>query len=254
MGNKLYAILELYGFLKDKYSIEPLGNGLINSTWKVVAGDASYVLQKINDKVFANPFDIDFNISVLGKFIAEHHPGYFFVNPLPTVKGNTMVFENGIGYFRLFQYVSGSKTIQTVESPEQAFEAAQQFAKFTATVSSFDCRQLKITIPSFHDLSLRYNQFCNALKNGNEKRINEESAFIKEVQSFYCIVKNYEQIKKDGAFKLRATHHDTKISNVLFDYANKGICVIDLDTVMPGYFISDVGDMMRTYLSPVNEE
>ena len=67
-------------------------------------------------------------------------------------------------------------------------------------------------------------------------------------------MKVYEQIKTDPAFHLRVTHHDTKIGNVLFDKNDKGLCVIDLDTVMPGYFISDVGDMMRTYLSPVSEE
>jgi Ser/Thr protein kinase RdoA (MazF antagonist) len=68
------------------------------------------------------------------------------------------------------------------------------------------------------------------------------------------IVKEYEKLKSDPAFKLRVTHHDTKISNVLFDDKDKGLCVIDLDTMMPGYFISDIGDMMRTYLCPVSEE
>ena len=67
-------------------------------------------------------------------------------------------------------------------------------------------------------------------------------------------METYEKILHNPSFKLRVTHHDTKISNVLFDEQNKGLCVIDLDTVMPGYFISDVGDMMRTYLCSSNEE
>lgn len=67
-------------------------------------------------------------------------------------------------------------------------------------------------------------------------------------------MQDFEKVRQDPAFRMRVTHHDTKISNVLFNDAGKGICVIDLDTVMPGYFISDVGDMMRTYLSPANEE
>ena len=254
MKNQPEAILALYGFEKNKFLIEPLGNGLINTTWKVIAGEECFVLQKINDTIFANPFDIDFNTSRIGEYITNYHPDYFFVNPLPALNGKTMVYEKGIGYFRLFNYVSNSKTIQTVEKPEQAYEAAQQFAKFTATVSAFDYRQLKITIPSFHDLSLRYKQFCNALKIGNEKRIKEATESIADVQTFHFIVQQFEQIKKDVAFKQRTMHHDTKISNVLFDADNQGICVIDLDTIMPGYFFSDVGDMMRTYLSPVNEE
>jgi Ser/Thr protein kinase RdoA (MazF antagonist) len=77
---------------------------------------------------------------------------------------------------------------------------------------------------------------------------------ISSLASHVNIVGEYESIKANPEFKLRVTHHDTKISNVLFDDAGKGLCVIDLDTAMPGYFISDVGDMMRTYLSPVSEE
>ncbi|HEU4902162.1 MAG TPA: phosphotransferase, partial [Flavisolibacter sp.] len=114
--------------------------------------------------------------------------------------------------------------------------------------------KLKITIPSFHDLSLRYQQFLVALENGNKKRRDETKEEAEALLAHKELVVQFEAIKADPAFKLRVTHHDTKISNVLFDEHDKGLCVIDLDTVMPGYFISDVGDMMRTYLSPVSEE
>ncbi len=80
------------------------------------------------------------------------------------------------------------------------------------------------------------------------------AAIIKAVFDYNFILDEYEAIKINSNFKKRVTHHDTKLSNVLFDENDKGICVIDLDTLMPGYFISDVGDMMRTYLSPVSEE
>jgi thiamine kinase-like enzyme len=93
-----------------------------------------------------------------------------------------------------------------------------------------------------------------ALAHGNEKRITASKDIINDLLQYKSIVDEYKSIIHNPQFKLRVTHHDTKISNVLFDQNNKGLCVIDLDTVMPGYFISDVGDMMRTYLSPVSEE
>ena len=108
--------------------------------------------------------------------------------------------------------------------------------------------------PNFHNLSLRYQQFENALIKGSSKRVTAALPEIKMLENNKNIVDEFEKIKTDANFKIRITHHDTKISNVLFDENDKGLCVIDLDTVMPGYFISDVGDMMRTYLSPANEE
>ena len=118
----------------------------------------------------------------------------------------------------------------------------------------FPVQQLKIPLPDFHNLSLRYDQFLHALKTGNPERIRECAGWIETTLEQQTIVKEYEIIKTNPEFKIRVTHHDTKISNVLFDQQDKGLCVIDLDTVMPGYFISDVGDMMRTYLSPIGEE
>jgi thiamine kinase-like enzyme len=113
---------------------------------------------------------------------------------------------------------------------------------------------LRYTIPGFHDLNWRWQQFQDALATGDSARIALAKTEIEYLQSRFDIVEQFNAIKKDPDFKIRVTHHDTKISNVLLDENEKGICVIDLDTVMPGYFISDLGDMFRTYLSPANEE
>ena len=136
----------------------------------------------------------------------------------------------------------------------QAYEAARQFGKFTKLLSGFDHTQLKITIPDFHNLSLRYQQFQQSLTHGNAERIKEAVHSINLIKKDVYIADEFEKIKINPDFKLRVTHHDTKISNILFDDNSSGLCVIDLDTVMPGYFISDLGDMLRTYLSPVSEE
>ncbi|MGC3944977.1 MAG: aminoglycoside phosphotransferase family protein [Chryseolinea sp.] len=128
------------------------------------------------------------------------------------------------------------------------------FGKFSQLLSSFDAAGLHLTIPDFHNLTLRYEQFERAVNNGNANRIADSHQLIEELRKRHGIVAKFDQIRQSTMAKVHVMHHDTKISNVLFDPANKGICVIDLDTVMPGYFISDVGDMMRTYLSPASEE
>src|SRR5690606_38884941 len=113
---------------------------------------------------------------------------------------------------------------------------------------------LRITLPDFHNLSLRYGQLLTALKSGNAQRISASKAAIRFIQQQEDIVRQFETLQKDPSFRSRITHHDTKISNILFDPGERSVCVIDTDTMMPGYFISDLGDMMRTYLPPVSEE
>src|SRR5258708_20748166 len=121
-------------------------------------------------------------------------------------------------------------------------------------MAGFPVTELHETLPHFHDLSLRYHSFRESLSTGRPDRIRKAGELIGYLESQDHLVTKYQNILTDPGFRLRVTHHDTKISNVLFDRAGKGICVIDLDTVMPGYFISDVADILRTYLCPVSEE
>jgi Ser/Thr protein kinase RdoA (MazF antagonist) len=246
-------VLKRFGFSETDYHYSSFGNGLINSTWLIEKNGSSekYILQKINHTVFKNPEDIDHNIRLIHEYFQHHHPDYLFAGPLKTIDGTTMV-NHGEQFFRLFPFISGSHTIDIVENPDQAYEAARQFGKFTRLLSGLDAGQLKITLPNFHDLSMRYRQFETALSTGNSARIKQSRGLINFIHEHRNIAGEFEFNKPD--LETRCTHHDTKISNILFDESDKGLCVIDLDTVMPGHFISDVGDMMRTYLSPVNEE
>jgi Ser/Thr protein kinase RdoA (MazF antagonist) len=247
-------ILEKYGIDESKTSVEPLSTGLINRTWKISSGGNQYILQRINDYVFKNPYFIAENIRMVDKYLKEHNPSYLFPSPVKTIKGEDVDYDETEGWFRLFPFIKGSHTIEVVTSPEQAFEAAAQFGKFTRLLSGFDASKLHKTIPDFHNLGLRFHQFENAVKNGNANRIRQSDQLIEEIKSRHHIVDRFEKIQNSHLIKQRVTHHDTKISNVLFDDREKGICIIDLDTLMPGYFISDLGDMMRTYLSPASEE
>ncbi len=247
------SVLEAYGLQSS--NIELFGSGLINSTWKLTtpAGE-HYILQRVNDEIFKHPEHIAHNIKVVSEYLSQHHPQYNFVAPVTAKDGSEMIYLKEKGCFRLFSFIAGSHSKDIAETPGQAYEAATQFGKFTRLLEDFDIGQLKITIPHFHDLELRYDQFLVALKNGNKKRIAASKVLIKVLTDHYDIVTEYAKIKSDPEFKLRVTHHDTKISNVLFHSEDKAICVIDLDTIMPGYFISDLGDMMRTYLSPMSED
>lgn len=245
------GILQHYGL--DGALIVPFGSGLINHTWHVTKGGEHFILQKINDKVFTDPSLIDENLSQISEHLAMQHPGYVFTNAIKSRDGHTLLnWDNG--YYRLFRFVPGSHSKEVAASPAQAYAAAAAFGKFTCGLKDLDAGTLHITLKNFHNLTLRYEQFENALLYGNPERIKSSGAQIKFLQSQKGIADEFENIKSNPDFRLRVTHHDTKISNVLFDDADNVLCVIDLDTVMPGYFISDVGDMMRTYLSPEGEE
>ncbi len=250
----IQQILSAYDLDENQFEIVPINNGLINQTWRLKNSCDDYILQKINHNIFKKPLAIASNLRMLSDYLLQNNAGYLFIVPIKTSTNEEMAFLPGKGYFRLSHFVKKSHTINAAQTPEQAFEASKEFGKFTRLLSHFPVEKLQITLPDFHNLSLRYNQFWEALENGNKDRISQTQELIQFIKENKNIADIYESILSNPEFRLRVTHHDTKISNVLFDEDDKGLCVIDLDTVMPGYFISDVGDMIRTYLSPVTEE
>ncbi len=249
------SILPLYGLDESEYSVKAYGNGLINHTWKIISAGKEYLLQRINQQVFPRPADIMDNCRLLSDYFKTNHPDYLFVAPLHAKNHQNYVIDAENNYYRLFPFVNNSYTCNTVSGSSLAFEAARQFGKFTSLLSGFDPARLHLTIPDFHNLTLRYQQFEKALQEGARQRIEMSADSIAFLKSQSVMVTIFEKIKNDVSCKLRVIHHDAKINNVLFDLGdNRGLCVIDLDTVMPGYYISDVGDMLRTYLSPASEE
>jgi len=249
----MQKVLSYYGLDLSDYQIIPFGSGLINHTWKVSGQQNTFILQRINHNVFVRPYDIDHNLQLLSSYLSNTHPHYIFAAPLQAKNGNHLI-ELDSQYFRLFPFVKNSHTVNNLTESSQAYEAALQFGKLTANLNNFDAAQLKYTITDFHNLNLRICQFNQALANANQQRLLQSNQEITKIKQYLCIFDQYEQLKKDPAIKLRVIHHDAKINNVLFDDADRGLAVIDLDTMMPGYFISDVGDMMRTYLAQANEE
>jgi thiamine kinase-like enzyme len=246
-------VLHAYGCSANSIVIA-FGNGLINDTWKVEDRSKSYILQKINTDIFKHPEFISENVQSIANYLSVHHRDYFFLTPIKTVTGEDLVFIKNDGWYRMYPFIKNSHTIDVAENAHQTFEAAKKFGELTKLLADFPAQQLKITLPDFHNLSLRYKDFANAKQFGIKERIEKSHELIEFLESQKNIVEEFEKIKASKNFKLRVTHHDTKINNVLFNDEEKGICVIDLDTLMPGYFISDVGDMIRTCVPCVNEE
>jgi len=246
-------ILPLYGLNSKKATVKLFGDGLINHTWKVTTDTQNYILQKVNNEVFKMPKDIDRNISLIKQYLDVEYPNYLFVSPVSDLSGRSLL-DTDTGYYRLFPFVEGSTSLNSLTNKKEAYEAAKQFGKFSKILNGFDAKQLSITIPDFHNLKLRYTQFQIACKNASAERLEKAKDSITYITENRDIVDTYSNIVANNEIPLRVIHHDTKINNVLFDEKNNGLCVIDLDTVMPGYFISDVGDMMRTYLAEASEE
>ena len=247
----LSAIGNAYGWSAP--ICKPVQSGLINHTWQVKTGKNVFLLQAINKKVFTEPELIDRNLEQLSAYFQQSNPGYLFTAPLKNKDGKGL-FSVGNDIYRVFPWVVDSHTIDVVINTHQALSAAMTFGNFTALSAQFDCSQLAITLPDFHHLPLRYRQFTEAVNEGNTTRITECKDAIQWLQAQSNVVNRFTSFTTHLDVKKRVTHHDTKISNVLFDEADNGLCVIDLDTVMPGYFLSDVGDMVRTYVCPVSEE
>lgn len=247
------SIFNQYGWMV--LSVQQLHQGLINATFIVNTNKGDFILQTVNHHIFKDPYAIDFNINTIGHYLKKEAPDYLFTHLIPTKDGKTLIEWEG-KFFRAFKKIDGY-SLSFLTTPIQAKEAAAQFGFFTQVLSPFKIDTLKITLPDFHNLSLRYHQFSKAILKGNVNRIESSKEAILFLQSNQQLVNQFEKFIAHPDSSLRVTHHDTKISNVLFKNVKDvetAICVIDLDTVMPGYFISDVGDMCRTYLCKVTEE
>src|SRR5699024_5869426 len=250
-------IFEGLGLNRSEFTIGKFGSGLINHTFRLCAkndDEKDLILQRINTQVFKNPEKIAENHQTAVDYLSEHAPNYFFLAPVTTAKGKALLEWNE-EYWRILPFVDHAITIDEASNPKQAFEAAKQFGKFAKNLSGLDLGSLKPTITNFHNLTLRYNDFQSAIDSASVERKEEVEDLINAFQQHSEIAVTYEKLKTDPDFRDRMMHHDTKINNVMLDDKSyEGVCVIDLDTMMPGKIISDIGDMVRTYVSPVSEE
>ncbi|WP_113661918.1 phosphotransferase enzyme family protein [Pedobacter nanyangensis] len=248
------SILASYGLNNQHIEIQQIGSGHINRTYLLTqktVGKKKYVLQEINTNVFANPQAVAENIKQIANFLTKKFPDYLFPAPLANRNGATMVAHQG-EYWRLSPFVDQTIALDTLTAPQQAYEAAKQFGKLSRLLDNFDSSTLHETITGFHNLDLRFEQFQTALAHSSTTLREQAAQEIETAIGFKSILTEYQNLKND--LPNRVMHHDTKINNVLLaQHTYEGVCVIDLDTLMPGKFISDLGDMMRTYLCEFSE-
>lgn len=249
-------IIKNFKICGDVISCEPYGNGHINDTRLVTAkeGDAThrYVLQKINKNVFKNPAELMQNYVSVTEFIrakieaAGGDPMRETLNVIKAADGKDYFVDEDGDYWRLLVYVEDNVAYDRVESPEQFYICALAFGNFQYTLRDFPAETLFETIKNFHNTPERYNQLMDAVKNNAAGRLPEVTAELEFCKARRDFTEIFETAHKEGKLPLRVTHNDTKLNNILFD-KNTGaaLCVIDLDTIMPGYAMNDFGDSIR---------
>ncbi|GGI22073.1 phosphotransferase enzyme family protein [Pedobacter mendelii] len=248
-------VLKAYGYNKQNIKIAQIGTGLINRTYllSTQAEAKQYILQNINTSVFKNPNAIADNLKKIADYLFKRYPDYLFIKSISTINGEEMALVNN-EYWRMLPYIPNTVSLDVLSEPDQAYEAAKQFGKLCRLLNNFKASALEPTIPGFHDLAFRFDQFTSAL-NETSKELKAQAKYeIDNALEHKYILDYFKSYSHRADFPDRVIHHDTKISNVLLNSKTfEGICVIDLDTIMPGKFISDLGDMLRTYLCAFSE-
>ncbi len=248
------SILQSFGLNLSDFKVERIGTGHIHDTYKLI-GEKKFILQRVNKNVFKEPDIIASNQRLASDYLKKHFPDYSFLSCIPSIHKTEMVYDGDGFPWRLFHYLENTVTVDKVETADEAFSAASEFAKLTRCLDKIDVAHFKETIPHFHDLNLRYQQFETALAKSPLKLKESAMAEVSDCKRFNHLTETYRSFISNGSLRLRVTHNDTKINNILFDaVSRKAVSVIDLDTLMPGYLIYDLGDMVRTYVCPVSEE
>lgn len=238
------------------FTVEPVSGGLINHTCKITnhRTGLTFLLQRFNHQVFREPAKIQENYQLIAAHIAKENQG-FFIPVAHYFDGMQSLFcDSEKQYWRLFSFVENSKTLSNTADPVQAATVAETFARLTAVCSGLDIRHLQIILPDFHNVKVRLQQFSNALDSAIPERLEKSAYMVDWLNSRSRYAGLYTHFTESAEYKLRVTHHDAKISNVLFDTATGHvICPVDFDTIMPGYFFSDPGDMIRSMAGTTDE-
>lgn len=234
--------------------VTPYGNGHINETFLVKTNgeQRAYIMQKMNTEVFKQPERVMENISSVTSCLRKQiisekgDPDRQAMQVIPT-KNGTFLYRNQQGeVFRMFLFIQDAICLDKPESGEDCIESAKAFGLFQHQLSKYPAETLHETISHFHDTSSRYQQLYLAERenvSGRREQILDLLSFARERQQRSC---QLDQMRKSGQMPLRVTHNDTKLNNVMLDRkTRKALCVIDLDTVMPGLAVHDFGDLIR---------
>jgi len=229
-------------------SLEKLGHGLIHHTYKVsFSHDNAIVLQSINQSTFPQPNNIIRNYRLMQDWLRTQNNGQI-AELVKTKNGEDSWTDEAGNFWRATRFIQNSYASSIPGSAEEVFLTARSFARFTRSLAGLRVTELSVTIPDFHNLEKRYEQFEVAVKKAAIGRLLKSTHVISEARERFRLVDFYREVAAtETEYPTRIMHHDCKISNILFDKATREvICPVDLDTVMPGKFFSDIGDMIRT--------
>lgn len=248
---QLVSHFDVQGTVK---SVKPLGNGLINDTYKVAMNEENapaYVLQRINNAIFKDVELLQSNIEAvtahLRKKLEEKQVADIDRRVLHFIKaqtGKTYWREADDTYWRMMRFIPDAFTYETVNE-KYSHAAGLAFGEFEAALVDLP-QQLGETIPDFHNMELRARQLKEAVQNNPVKRLSVVESMVEELNRNMEEMCKAEQLHRDGKLPKRICHCDTKVNNMMFDADGNILCVIDLDTVMPSYVFSDYGDFLRT--------
>lgn len=237
-------------------SVDTCGNGHINDTYLVnlQTKDASrqYILQKINRNVFKKPDEVMGNVIKITEHLRVRiglrggDPERETLNLVKNQSGGFFYVDDRSDYWRVYNYIENTVTVESTKQPELFYRAAQAFGDFFRMLEDFPADSLYETIPDFHNTPARYLQLKNTVKQDPENRVKDVQKELEFIEDRLCDLSLLIQMKDSGELPVRVTHNDTKLNNVLLDRDTyRGVCVIDLDTVMPGLCAYDFGDSIR---------
>ncbi|GHT60685.1 mucin desulfatase [Spirochaetia bacterium] len=257
-------VLSQFAIYGDFQGLAPLGNGHINSTfvssWNQGGTLVRYTHQKINDQVFLHPDEVMENILRVTRHIAEkyRHEKNSSVRTLtvvPTKDGKPFARDREGGWWRTYLFIEGVHSLETAQTPSELRFLGAAVGRFQKQLSDIPGKRLNETIPNFHNMKTRYQRFYEALRNDVCSRAKEAAAEITFME------KNEERggilinALADGSIPERICHNDAKMNNILIsDTDEKVFCVVDLDTVMPGSSLFDLGDLIRSGTNQAAED
>lgn len=250
-----------FSMTEDIVRIDEITTGHINRTYHLITGaPRSYILQKVNTVIFKDTAGLMNNISLVTSHLQKklrasgRNADREALQLIPTKQGDVYyTFEDEV--WRMYLTIENAKTYDRATSDEMFCEVGGAFGAFQRELADFDASQLTETIPNFHDTEKRYEYYEEVVERdavGRRGEVEEEIAFFNERKKHAGFIMDGI---RDGRFPLRVTHNDTKLNNIMIDdETGKGVCILDLDTVMPGSVLADFGDAIRFGASTAAED
>lgn len=248
-------ILSHYSISEDPAEIIPVKTGLIHTSFKIIEAQGnSYLLQKINTSIFRDVEALMKNIALVTNILKKAYKNspYETLELIKTHNGE-LFHETEFAAWRVYSFKEDLTGFDVPENLSMVKEAGKAFAGFAKALSKTQPEKVSVTIPDFHSLQKRYEQFLLALKSTSLK-LSEIEPLPEQIAEFTQLLLPLEYAMNNGEVPIRITHNDSKFNNLLFDRANKARCVVDLDTVMPGIIHFDVGDCLRTLTPSTHED